>query len=170
MSHTAEIIAVGTEILLGNIANTDAQMLSQGLSALGINVYYHTVVGDNPQRLRAAVELAKSRADILITTGGLGPTYDDLTKQTICEAFGQKLVLHADILADIRAFYQSALHVPMPENNIQQAELPEGCTVFDNPVGTAPGCAFEAGGVHVLMLPGPPHECETVSSNVSRSS
>ena len=71
MSHTAELIAVGTELLLGNIANTDAQMLSQGLSALGINVYYHTVVGDNPQRLRAAVELAKSRADILITTGGL---------------------------------------------------------------------------------------------------
>ena len=80
MSHTAELIAVGTELLLGNIANTDAQMLSQGLSALGINVYYHTVVGDNPQRLRAAVELAKSRADILITTGGLGPTCDDLTK------------------------------------------------------------------------------------------
>ena len=86
MSHTAEIIAVGTEILLGNIANTDAQMLSQGLSALGINVYYHTVVGDNPQRLRAAVELAKSRADILITTGGLGPTCDDLTKNVLAEA------------------------------------------------------------------------------------
>ena len=81
MSHTAELIAVGTELLLGNIANTDAQMLSQGLSALGINVYYHTVVGDNPQRLRAAVELAKSRADILITTGGLGPTCDDDQKR-----------------------------------------------------------------------------------------
>ena len=162
MSHTAEIIAVGTEILLGNIANTDAQMLSQSLSTLGINVFWHTVVGDNPQRLRQALDIARRRADIILTTGGLGPTYDDLTKQTICEAFGQKLVLHADILADIRAFYQSALHVPMPENNIQQAELPEGCTVFDNPVGTAPGCAFEAGGVHVLMLPGPPHECETM--------
>ena len=162
MSHTAEIIAVGTEILLGNIANTDAQMLSQSLSTLGINVFWHTVVGDNPQRLRQALDIARRRADIILTTGGLGPTYDDLTKQTICEAFGQKLVLHADILADIRAFYQSALHVPMPENNIQQAELPEGCTVFDNPVGTAPGCAFEADGVHVLMLPGPPHECETM--------
>ena len=76
MSHTAELIAVGTELLLGNIANTDAQMLSQGLSALGINVYYHTVVGDNPERLRAAVETAKGRADIILTTGGLGPTYD----------------------------------------------------------------------------------------------
>ena len=162
MSHTAEIIAVGTEILLGNIANTDAQMLSQSLSTLGINVFWHTVVGDNPQRLRQALDTARRRADIILTTGGLGPTYDDLTKQTICDAFGQKLVLHQDILEGIRAFYRAALHVEMPANNTQQAELPEGCTVFDNPVGTAPGCAFESGGVHVLMLPGPPHECETM--------
>lgn len=162
MSHTAELIAVGTELLLGNIANTNAQTLSQSLSALGINVFWHTVVGDNPDRLKEALDIARRRADILITTGGLGPTYDDLTKQTICEAFGKPLVLHPDILEDIRAFYESALHVPMPENNTQQAELPEGCTVFDNPVGTAPGCAFESGGVHVLLLPGPPHEMETM--------
>ena len=165
MSHTAEIIAVGTEILLGNIANTDAQMLSQSLSTLGVNVFWHTVVGDNPQRLREALDIARHRADIILTTGGLGPTYDDLTKQTICAAFGQKLVLHEDILEDIRAFYQSALHVPMPENNTQQAELPEGCTVFDNPVGTAPGCAFEAEGGYVLMLPGPPFEMRTMLQN-----
>ena len=80
MSHTAELIAVGTELLLGNIANTDAQMISQGLSELGINVFYHTVVGDNPDRVRQAVDIAKKRADILITTGGLGPTCDDLTR------------------------------------------------------------------------------------------
>ena len=102
MSHTVEILSVGTELLLGNIANTDAQMLSQGLSELGLNVFWHTVVGDNPQRAREAVALAKSRADIIITTGGLGPTYDDLTKQTICGAFGQKLVLHPEILEEIR--------------------------------------------------------------------
>ena len=162
MSHTAEIIAVGTELLLGNIANTNAQTLSQSLSTLGINVFWHTVVGDNPERLAEAVEVARHRADILITTGGLGPTYDDLTKQTICAAFGRKLVFHPDILEDIRDFYTKNLHAPMPENNRQQAELPEGCTIFDNPVGTAPGCAFEAGGVHVLMLPGPPHEMETM--------
>ena len=162
MSHTAEIIAVGTEILLGNIANTNAQEISETLSALGINVFWHTVVGDNPQRLRQALDIARRRADILITTGGLGPTYDDLTKQTICEAFGRRLVLHEDILEEIRSFYESALHVPMPENNTQQAELPEGCAIFDNPVGTAPGCAFEADGVHVLMLPGPPHEMRTM--------
>lgn len=162
MSHTAELIAVGTELLLGNIANTNAQMLSEALSALGINVFWHTVVGDNPERLRQALDIARRRADVILTTGGLGPTYDDLTKQTICDAFGKKLVLHRDILEGIRTFYESALHVPMPENNTQQAELPEGCTVFDNPVGTAPGCAFESDGVHVLMLPGPPHECKTM--------
>ena len=162
MSHTAELIAVGTELLLGNIANTNAQVLSESLSALGINVFWHTVVGDNPDRLREALEIARRRADILITTGGLGPTYDDLTKQTICQAFDKPLVLHPDILEDIRTFYESALHVPMPENNTQQAELPEGCVIFDNPVGTAPGCAFECGGVHVLMLPGPPHEMKTM--------
>ena len=87
----AELIAVGTEILLGNIANTDAQMLSQGLSALGLNVFWHTVVGDNPQRAKEAVELARKRADIIITTGGLGPTCDDLTKNVLAEAFGKKL-------------------------------------------------------------------------------
>ena len=162
MSHTAELIAVGTELLLGNIANTNAQTLSQHLSALGINVFWHTVVGDNPDRLREALDIARRRADIIITTGGLGPTYDDLTKQTICAAFGKSLVLHPDILEDIRTFYESALHVPMPENNTQQAELPENGVIFDNPVGTAPGCAFESGGVHVLMLPGPPHEMSTM--------
>ena len=162
MSHNAELIAVGTELLLGNIANTNAQVISQSLSALGINVFWHTVVGDNPERLKEALDIARRRCDIIITTGGLGPTYDDLTKQTICQAFGKPLVLHPDILEEIRAFYESALHVPMPENNTQQAELPQGCTVFDNPVGTAPGCALEAEGVHVLMLPGPPHEMETM--------
>ena len=165
MSHTAEIIAVGTELLLGNIANTNAQELSEALAGLGINVFWHTVVGDNPRRLKEALDIAQKRADVIITTGGLGPTYDDLTKQTICEAFGQKLVLHQDILEDIRVFFEKNVHMKMPENNVQQAELPEGCTVFDNPVGTAPGCAFEAGGVHVLMLPGPPFEMLTMLKN-----
>ena len=162
MSHTAEIIAVGTELLLGNIANTNAQDISQALSGLGINVYYHTVVGDNPQRLRDCLETSRKRADIIITTGGLGPTYDDLTKQTICAVFGRPLELHPDVVEEIRAFYESALHVPMPENNARQGELPVGCVMFDNPVGTAPGCAFEAEGIHVLMLPGPPHEMRTM--------
>jgi len=158
MSHTVEILSVGTELLLGNIANTDAQMLSQGLSALGLNVYWHTVVGDNPQRARQAVELAKKRADILITTGGLGPTCDDLTKNVLAEAFGKRLVFHQPSADRIRRYFQCSGRV-MTENNLQQAMLPEGCTILDNDWGTAPGCAFEAEGVHVIMLPGPPSEC-----------
>ena len=163
MSHTAELIAVGTELLLGNIANTDAQMLSQGLSALGINVYYHTVVGDNPERLRAAVETAKTRADIILTTGGLGPTCDDLTKNVLAECFGIKLVFHEPSAQRIEAYFRN-LHPdrPMTENNYQQAMLPEGCTVLENDWGTAPGVAFEADGVRVIMLPGPPRECKAM--------
>ncbi|MCI8941692.1 MAG: competence/damage-inducible protein A [Oscillospiraceae bacterium] len=155
----AELIAVGTELLLGSIANTDAQFLSEKLSALGITVHHHTVVGDNPQRLSEALETARARADIIITTGGLGPTYDDLTKQTICKTFGRELELHEDILEEIRSWFLTKLGREMPENNIRQALLPVGCTVFGNPVGTAPGCAFAENGVHVLMLPGPPFEC-----------
>ena len=161
----AELIAVGTELLLGNIANTDAQFLSEKLSALGIIVHHHTVVGDNPQRLAEALEVARGRADIIITTGGLGPTYDDLTKQTICRTFGREMELHEDILEEIRTWFQTKMGKDMPENNVQQAMLPVGCTVFDNPVGTAPGCAFEEGGVHVLMLPGPPFECRYMFEN-----
>ena len=158
MTYTAELIAVGTELLLGNIANTDAQMLSQGLSALGINVYYHTVVGDNPQRLRAAVELARTRADIIITTGGLGPTCDDLTKNVLAECFGRRLVHNQEAEDRCRAFFEG-IGRPMTGNNFQQFYLPEGCTPFQNDWGTAPGCAFEEGGVRVIMLPGPPREC-----------
>ena len=160
MAYTAELIAVGTELLLGNIANTDAQMLSQGLSELGINVYYHTVVGDNPARLRSAVELARTRADIIITTGGLGPTCDDLTKNVLAECFGRPLVYDEESARRIEAYFHQ-LHTsrPMTQNNYQQAMLPQGCTILSNDWGTAPGCAFENDGVHVIMLPGPPREC-----------
>ena len=158
MSHTVEILSVGTELLLGNIANTDAQMLSQGLSELGLNVYYHTVVGDNPQRAREAVAIAKGRADIIITTGGLGPTCDDLTKNVLADAFGKKLVYDEDSAQRIKSYF-TRVGRPMTENNLQQAMLPEGCTVLPNDWGTAPGCAFQADGVHIIMLPGPPSEC-----------
>ena len=158
MSHTAELIAVGTEILLGNTANTDAQMLSEELAALGVNVLYHTVVGDNPTRLAEALELARRRVDIVITTGGLGPTYDDLTKQSICTVFGRKNVFHPEIADALRTHFAS-IGRELTENNLRQAYLPENCTIFRNHNGTAPGCGFCEGGVHVLMLPGPPHEC-----------
>ncbi|NBI09120.1 competence/damage-inducible protein A [Colidextribacter sp. OB.20] len=158
MSHTVEILSVGTELLLGNVANTDAQILSQGLSELGLNVFWHTVVGDNPQRAREAVALAKQRADIIITTGGLGPTCDDLTKNILADAFGKKLVFDEPSADRIRNWFQRTGRT-MTDNNLQQAMLPEGCTVLPNDWGTAPGCAFEAEGCHVIMLPGPPSEC-----------
>ena len=162
MSHTAEIIAVGTELLLGNISNTNAQELSQALSSVGINVYWHTVVGDNPARLAEAVDIARRRSDVILTTGGLGPTYDDLTKQTVCAAFGLPLVFHPEILEGIRAYFEKNVHLTMPENNRPQAEFPDGAVIFPNSVGTAPGCAFQCDGVHVVMLPGPPFEMRTM--------
>ena len=158
MAHTAEILSVGTELLLGSIVNSDAQMISRELSALGINVYYHTVVGDNPGRLEQAVEVARQRADILITTGGLGPTCDDLTKQTLARCFGLELVYDPRSMERIEAYF-ARLDRPCTENNRQQAYLPEGCVILDNDWGTAPGCAFYARGTHVIMLPGPPSEC-----------
>ena len=150
-----EILSVGTELLMGEIVNTDAQMIAQGLNEHGFNVYWQTVVGDNPDRLRAALETAKSRADILITTGGLGPTADDLTKETVAEVFGRPLKMDEVQLARLK----ERMGPKMTPNNEKQAMLPEGCTVLVNDWGTAPGCAFEVEGCHVIMLPGPPREC-----------
>ena len=153
LSHKVEILSVGTELLLGSIANTDAQMLSQGLSALGLNVYWHTVVGDNPQRLRAAVETARSRCDLLVFTGGLGPTYDDMTKETVAGVFGLALEYHPEVMEEIQQYFDRVFHRPMPACNRQQAMLPQGCTVLHNPVGTAPGCIFTAGGITAVLKP-----------------
>lgn len=155
----AEIISVGTELLLGNIVNTDARDLSVMLSELGIDVYRQTVVGDNAARVREAVAAARERADIIITTGGLGPTCDDLTKQTVAAAFGLEMVFDQRAERDIEDYFQKLHGTPMTENNRQQAYLPAGCTPFYNTCGTAPGCAFYAAGKHVLILPGPPKEC-----------
>jgi len=166
MSYTAEIISVGTELLLGNVANTDARDISQELSELGINVYFHTVVGDNPDRLTSAVNIAKNRADIIITTGGLGPTCDDLTKQTLAGCIGRKLAFHELEAEAIRDYFARHLHsTEITDNVFQQALLPENCTVLRNMCGTAPGCAFEQDGVHVIMLPGPPRECLSMFRN-----
>ena len=157
----AEIICIGTELLLGNIVNTDATDVAQTLSEMGISVYRYTAVGDNPERLAEVVQAAARRADLLITTGGLGPTLDDLSKQTVAAAFGKKLVHHPECEADIRAYFER-LHRPMTPNNLLQAMLPEGCTVLKNDWGTAPGCVFDAEGVKVIMLPGPPRECRAM--------
>ena len=153
----AEILCVGTELLLGDIVNTNASELSAALRGLGIGVYWQSVVGDNPARLRQAVETARDRANLIITTGGLGPTYDDLTKDVVCEVFGVPLVMHEEEAEKIRAFFAQKDR-QMPENNLRQAMLPEGCTVFSNFNGTAPGFAFVADGATVIQLPGPPRE------------
>ncbi len=154
---TCEIISVGTEILLGDILNTDAQFLSIQLALMGISVLHQTTVGDNPERLREALGIAASRNDIIITSGGLGPTPDDLTKEICCEFFSKKCVLHQESLERMSAYFASK-GLEMTENNKKQAMLPTDCTVFPNDNGTAPGCAIEKDGKHILMLPGPPGE------------
>ncbi|PWL73956.1 MAG: competence/damage-inducible protein A [Clostridiales bacterium] len=159
-SYDTEIISVGTELLLGHVTNTDARDISEMLSKIGINVKYHTVVGDNPERLRKCVETAKSRADIIITTGGLGPTCDDLTKQILAEAFGLRLVENK---AEREGLYDYIRYgKKFTDNNFTQAMLPDGCTVFHNNCGTAPGCGFEKDGKIVVMIPGPPKECNAM--------
>ena len=162
MSKTTvtEILSVGTELLLGHVTNTDARDIAEQLSKLGIDVRYQTVVGDNPQRLRDCVEIAKGRADLIITTGGLGPTCDDLTKQVLAEAFGLRLVRDEAEYAGLYDYFNVKKN--FTPNNFLQALLPEGCTVFHNNCGTAPGCAFEAQGKTVIMLPGPPKECNAM--------
>lgn len=154
----AEIMAVGTELLLGDILNTNAQFLAQELANLGIEVYYQTVVGDNPQRLKDTIYYAFSRADLIITTGGLGPTEDDLTKETAAEYFGEKLVLDERALGRIKKYFDRTGRT-MTQNNVKQAMVPENnCTVLYNDNGTAPGIIIEKNGKMIVMLPGPPRE------------
>jgi nicotinamide-nucleotide amidase len=154
-----ELISVGTELLMGNILNTNAQYISQKLADLGINCYLQTTVGDNPARLEEAVHGALNRADIVILTGGLGPTCDDLTKETVSEAFHKKLVLDEESLMYIRTRF-AAMGREMTPNNVKQAMFPEGCKILANPNGTAPGCILEENGKAAILLPGPPNEME----------
>jgi len=162
---SCEILCVGTEILLGDIVNTNAQYISRGLSQLGIDVYYETVVGDNPARLEEALNIAKTRADIIITTGGLGPTYDDLTKETISRNFGRELEMNQKCLEELTAFFVKGNRI-MTENNKKQAMMPKGCIILDNPQGTAPGCIIEGDdGKTAIMMPGPPREMKPMFDN-----
>jgi len=153
----AEILAVGTELLMGQIANTNAQYISGRLPDVGVNVYYHSVVGDNPKRLKECLNIALNRSDVIIMTGGLGPTQDDLTKETVAELLNRKLVLHEETLSIMKSFF-ARLKRTMTENNVKQAYLPEGSIIIKNKNGTAPGCIIESGEKVVIMLPGPPSE------------
>lgn len=160
---TAEIVCVGTELLLGEIINTNAAHISKELAALGISVYHESVVGDNPERLKSELRAAFRRADLVITTGGLGPTCDDLTKETAAELFGLPMVMDEYSLGEIKKFFRKT-NKAMPVNNEKQALVPKGATILSNEWGTAPGIVIEGGKGHefegktVILLPGPPRE------------
>jgi nicotinamide-nucleotide amidase len=155
----AEILCVGTELLHGDIVNTNAAFLSGRLAGLGICVYRHTAVGDNPERLKAALGSALESADLVITSGGLGPTYDDLTKETVAECFGLPMELDRRSLETIKTYFARTGRA-MPPNNEKQAMMPRTAHVFDNHYGTAPALAVSSadGEKTVIMLPGPPGE------------
>jgi nicotinamide-nucleotide amidase len=154
----AEIVAVGTELLMGQIANTNAQFLSTKMAELGIGVYHHTVVGDNRERAQNVLKIAKERgASIVILTGGLGPTEDDLTREVVAAFLGRPLKMKDEIVEQIRSLYTSRGR-EMPENNKRQAMVIEGATVLPNPRGTAPGQYVAGEGMHFFLLPGPPTE------------
>ncbi len=155
----AEILSIGTEILLGNIVNTNAAYLSRELAALGVLVYHQEVVGDNSERLEHALKESFARADIVITTGGLGPTTDDLSKETAARYFGCRLVRDQKAMEDMRRMMEHAGRKMTP-NNDKQADLPEGSIPLYNPNGTAPGFILEKDEQILIMMPGPPSEME----------
>ena len=163
--NTAEIVCVGTEILIGDIVNTNAAYISSRLAEMGISQYHQSVVGDNPERLTEALRCALERADLVITSGGLGPTYDDLTKETAARLMGRNLHTDEKSLDAIRAYFEKTGRV-MSENNAKQALIPDGSTVFENLRGTAPGVCIEdfEKGKLLVMLPGPPRELEPMFS------
>ncbi len=157
---TAEIITVGTEILLGDIVNTNTRYLALQLARMGVGIYRQTTVGDNEERLLAAFELAFEHSDMIITTGGLGPTQDDITKETAAKFFGQKLVVHEPSLRVVEGYFRNNPKA-MASGNAKQTVFPESSIVLDNPNGTAPGCILQDGkGRYIIVLPGPPHEME----------
>ncbi len=152
-----EILNVGTELLLGDILNTNAQFLSQELAKLGIGVQYISTVGDNEYRLKRSIMNALEHSDIVITTGGLGPTADDITKEVCSDVFGMELELHQESLENMKAYFGRFNHA-MPLTNEKQAYMPKGAIIFKNKFGTAPGCVIEKDKKLIIMLPGPPRE------------
>jgi len=151
------ILSVGTELLFGQITNTNSVFLSQQLNYLGVDVMYHYTVGDNPKRLAEMIRQAFTDCDLIITTGGLGPTQDDLTKEIAAEVLHDELVLHEDTLKELEDYFKKINRV-MTENNKKQAYLPSRAVMFDNDAGTAPGFALEENGKIIICLPGPPRE------------
>ena len=161
------IIAVGTELLFGQTVNTNATYLSRNLNLMGFDVMYHFVVGDNPLRLREKLAQAYEDTDLVLLTGGLGPTQDDLTKEMVADYFGVDMHFDERAAAEIRAFYEKR-GGKMPENNYKQAYLPDGCTPLYNASGTAPGFALEKDGKVAICFPGPPRELKWLFENGGR--
>ncbi len=157
----AEILCIGTELLHGDIVNTNAKNISLKLAELGIDVYYHSVVGDNPQRIKQAFELALNRVDIVITTGGLGPTQDDITKEIAAQHFKINMKYNEESYQHVKSIYKR-LKKDMPENNMRQAYFPEGSIILENICGTANGCIVEKEGKIAILMPGPPVEMNTM--------
>lgn len=155
---TVEVISVGTELLLGNIVNTNTQYLAEKCAGLGLAMYYQSVVGDNEERMTAAFKQAFDRSDIVILTGGLGPTEDDLTKEVCAKVLGLPLVMHERSRQRIAEYFIRTSRKNITENNWKQAMIPEGAIVLDNDNGTAPGLIVEKDGGCVILLPGPPNE------------
>ncbi len=155
----AEILSIGTELLLGQITDTNAVYLSQRLAELGIPLFFRDTVGDNHERLRETLRLAKSRAELIICTGGLGPTQDDITAEDIAAVFDAPLEMRADARLVVEAFF-TARGRAVTEKQLKQAMLPRGALVLPNPNGTAPGFILEKDGVIAVAMPGPPHEME----------
>ncbi len=153
----AEIISIGTELLLGDIVDTNAAWLAQQLAAAGVDVFFRTTVGDNAGRIADAIRLAMNRADVVITSGGLGPTVDDVTREGAAEALGVELVLDPGLLEMVRARF-ARLGSKMSDNNVRQAFMPRGATPIENPVGTAPIFLAEKEGRYIFVLPGVPRE------------
>ncbi|HEX3021739.1 MAG TPA: competence/damage-inducible protein A, partial [Lachnospiraceae bacterium] len=154
-----ELISVGTELLLGNIVNTNAAFLSQKCANLGLSLYYEVTVGDNEARLSDSISTALSRSDIIILTGGLGPTKDDLTKETVAKVLDLNLVEDDHTKERIQGYFKNSVHKVITENNWKQALIIDGCTVIDNSNGTAPGLIVETKeGKRIILLPGPPNE------------
>nr|WP_317358449.1 competence/damage-inducible protein A [uncultured Tyzzerella sp.] len=152
----AEIFSIGTEILLGEIVDTNSKHIAYELASMGIDVFYKTSIGDNEKRLLDAINIAYKRADIIISTGGLGPTDDDLTKETFAKYFNKKLITHKESLENLKSYYKEEY---MPKSNLKQADMPEGSIVLVNENGTASGCIIEKDNKIAVILPGPPSEC-----------
>ena len=160
-----ELVSVGTELLLGNIVNTNARYLAEKCAMLGLNVYYQTTVGDNEERLSEVIRTALNRSDIVVLNGGLGPTEDDLTKETCAKVMGLPLVKDVHTEERLKEHYRGRKKEDLPDSNWKQALIPEGAAVFDNENGTAPGLAVEKDGKTAILLPGPPGELYPMVEN-----